>query len=437
MPQRHHGLRRLLGAAALAAACSSASTPPPPSASLSPSDGILFNVVDRMANARGEPLVIQFDRSMARTSVVLAGTLTSNTYASAWSTRVESDDTLTLRPASAGGQWTEGLGFTLHVAGHALAGGDLSADFTLNVGALTPRIQIEPYPYAASDQPIVVSLDFHPDPASLVLGGVLAESAHEVTWAVDHSSFTLRPTTYWATALGQSLSVLVYGSHSTAVLGEGLFFFNVSGLIPTGELSPASGPLQPTQAITVLFSESMYRSSLYLGGTLSPGVFRTTWSATTVFDDTVTITPSLFWPAGAQRLTIDGSSFDGHPLTQLNASYDVALDAACGAAGGACVNATDCAHPVSQLSSWTQTCYVASAGSEAPTETCIQGGGGSPGTPGTITPGCSVCSYQYATCALTNCFDDCRVELGMFNCRLCVAAAGCTTSFSACAGRTF
>lgn len=424
-------LAAALAAAVLSACSGSSSTPAPPtppSVTLRPSDGFLLNI-DRGGSVQGEPLAILFGGGMQRATVVVTGSVAGDVHSSAWSTRAAADDTLTLT-LPAGASWTAGSGRTLHAAGTAASGAAVSADFTLDVGSYRPVVTAVPSPPAlTTNQPVVLAFAFEADPATLVLGGALPASVHLVTWATDHGSVTLAPTTAWASLAGQDLTVAVTSVHSAALAASGTFTYDVAGTSPGGALVPASGSLAQHGAIQAVFTTTMDQASLSLGGTLAGSAAPATWSATVHPDDTLTLTPAAAWPGGAQTLTVDATDLAGHPLVAtLAGSYAVTVDAACGTAGGACVNATDCAFTMLQLGGWTYGCFVTNLGSPASVPACIEANG--------VTAGCATCAAAYATCAGTNCLTPCQSGLSSPTCTSCLDASGCTAAFTTCGGRT-
>jgi len=427
----------LLSFSTLLAACGGGSpSPAPVSATLKPSDGLLFNV-DTAGSVAGEPLVITFGASMAPDTVVLGGSVGAEPHTSTWSTGAVASDTLTLRP-SPQATWTEGTGRSLQVRGTTTGGAAVTQSFPLDVyRTIQGYVAVSPAGGSiTTNQSLMVTFLFPADPNTLVLGGsLLSGVSYQRTWAPDHGHVTLAPSGGWFTGASQELTVQVVSSHSAALTAQGSFNFTVAGTSPTGVLSPAGGAIGSATPITVNFSTTMDQASLTLGGALATAGVLRSWSTARVADDTVTLTPLDFWPPGTVDLVVSAADLDGFPLlASAVGTYQVPVNATCGAVG-ACVNATDCAYGVATLAGWTQACFVAHVNDQAATATCIQASPTAPATP--VTAGCADCAAAYAFCAKASCLSQCAPPGGLTSagCVACLAPS-CTPTFTACSGRS-
>ncbi len=93
---------------------------------------------------------------------------------------------------------------------------------------------------------------------------------------------------------------------------------------PTATASPSSGTISGTQAITIIFTETISQNSLTLGETMASEA-TTTWSnsQTKAVDDTLRISPSTTWTGGAGTLTIDCTDAAGNALETLSLSFTI------------------------------------------------------------------------------------------------------------------
>lgn len=98
----------------------------------------------------------------------------------------------------------------------------------------------------------------------------------------------------------------------------------------------------------------------------------------------------------------------------------------CGTAGGACVDATDCAIGKSQMETWEGSCAQSSLGDSKKTATCMEGKG--------VTSPCAACWGDVAACGAKNCLAQCIGGSQSQQCRDCTKAAGCDDAFTACSG---
>jgi len=92
---------------------------------------------------------------------------------------------------------------------------------------------------------------------------------------------------------------------------------------PTALVSPGSGmPINGSKQIQIIFSESMKKTSLVIGGSLQAEADAGTWTTVSSSDDRLTIAPLTTWSGGGARtLTIDATDLAGNPLSRLTTTY--------------------------------------------------------------------------------------------------------------------
>ena len=93
---------------------------------------------------------------------------------------------------------------------------------------------------------------------------------------------------------------------------------------PTATVSPSSpATLGASTTITVSFSTSMEPSSLSMGGTLAQQAYVTAWSAASVSNDTLSISPQSTWTGGSFNLSIAAKDLSGTAIDTLNLLYTI------------------------------------------------------------------------------------------------------------------
>jgi hypothetical protein len=194
-------------------------------------------------------------------------------------------------------------------------------------------------------------------------------------------------------------------------------------------VSPAAPAIWDNQPLRITFNASMNTGSLEVSGTLASPAPLASWSTSAVANDTLVLTPNTLWTVGDGAVTVKASDGAGRALTPaLQASYTVKAFASCGPSAGACNSATDCDFTVTQLATWTQTCFISNGLNAAKTSTCVQRDHG-------VTAGCADCTSAMARCGFENCAAPCSADPAGAACIGCVATF-CADAFVTCAGRT-
>jgi len=126
-----------------------------------------------------------------------------------------------------------------------------------------------------------------------------------------------------------SLQILFFALFAVAVAGCGGDSSNDSGNPPPvsgndedPQLSP-DGELAAKQPLVITFDRSMDPDSLQLAGSLAENA-QAEWSSSDTDNDTLTLTPSGYWSAGSQTLTVTVNDSDGDAIDPLEAELNVA-----------------------------------------------------------------------------------------------------------------
>ncbi len=176
------------------------------------------------------------------------------------------------------------------------------------------------------DRSIVITFTEPMDPASLVLGGVMASSAGPGVFdsaARPDDRLTLLPRTTWPEA-GLDLSVRI----STAA-GEGLpvlnLFYQVDDSVPSGNFSPFQNVIGTEQVIALQLNETIARASVVATGTIGSDATLAFGTTASTDDRIEFLPPANGWTPGAgQLLQVDLADLVGLTNT-LSITYTVDL----------------------------------------------------------------------------------------------------------------
>ncbi|MCH8844994.1 MAG: Ig-like domain-containing protein [SAR324 cluster bacterium] len=155
---------------------------------------------------------IQFSESMTTASLIftfLLGGFEAEKQA-VWSTTDSTDDTLTISPVTI---WNDGFASVLQFTVSDLAGNGSSTSLSYHVDAIVPSAAtIDPTSGdpIASFTAIVIEFDEEMDPASLVLGGTLADESDGGVFALAGSNsdtVTVSPATAWSAGDDRTLTI--------------------------------------------------------------------------------------------------------------------------------------------------------------------------------------------------------------------------------------
>ena len=324
MKHHHHPLALLLALLSLSlnlAGCGGGSDSSP-AAPITPT--VTVSPMDNSTIATDAVVQFNFNTSMDTTTLTVGGTLGA-VAATSWSNTAVSNDTLTLSPVST---WSS-INYTLTMsvdsaAGVAIAPVDLSltADSFLTVAWVNPAVGAD----INASQTITIGFSEAMDSTTLALSGTLGTNSDGGTWSADARTLTLAPATSWPEGSDNlTLSVDNAGGTSTSNLSAS---FNVDATAATATPTPAnSGSLYDDADIVIVFSETMDTTTLDLTGSLATEVGSSTWSQTTVSNDTLTLAPATTWTAGAQTIGVTAADPVGNSsVTNLSYTVVVAVD---------------------------------------------------------------------------------------------------------------
>ncbi|MFC1524468.1 Ig-like domain-containing protein [Thermodesulfobacteriota bacterium] len=276
-----------------------------------------------------QQIVITFSEAMDSSTLVLGGTMNTDSDGGAWSKVNFTDDTLTISPST---NWSSGAQ-TLTVDADDLFGNAVS---TLNL-----NYTVDTTPPAGNENPssgtnisssgqIVIFFTESMDTSTLVIGGSMESEGDGGIWSennVPDDTLTIGPASAWT---GGAATLTV---DADDLIGNTLPTMNLSYTVAIPNPSvdstyPANGGNLPkTQTITIRFSKSMDTGSLSLGGTLILDSSTTNWSQNVSPDDTLELTPVSKWTQHpTTTLMVDADDLFSNPLTQLNLSYTLATD---------------------------------------------------------------------------------------------------------------
>jgi len=143
-----------------------------------------------------QPIVVVFDESMVPSSLVLEGTMASQSGLTTWTATTRANDTLSLMPSTT---WTGGSGdLTINVtdsAGNALR----TLSLRYNVDNIPPTGNVSPANGATigPSTEIVINFSESIDIGSLQLNGSLFPQSDGGVWSNNDATLTLTPNTTW------------------------------------------------------------------------------------------------------------------------------------------------------------------------------------------------------------------------------------------------
>ncbi|WP_444958753.1 Ig-like domain-containing protein [Microbulbifer sp. ZKSA002] len=145
-------------------------------------------------------------------------------------------------------------------------------------------------------------------------------------YQVSEDSLELRPNDVWGE--GEELSLIINAQDSAGnQMTEIAVKYQVENFTPTvNSILPQDIRLEKNDSFKVQFSETMDVDSLQLGGMLLEDDYKVVWSATAVENDTLTVTPRVYWIAGQERtISVDVMDLAGNPIPTVNRSFTVPM----------------------------------------------------------------------------------------------------------------
>lgn len=307
---------------------SSPAAPSTPTVTVSP--------LDNSTIATDTVVQFKFNTSMDTATLTTGGSMGA-VAATSWSNTAVSNDTLTLSPVSTWSSTSHTLTMSIDsTAGLAIDPLDLSftADSSLTVAWVNPAVGAD----INASQNITIGFSEAMDSTTLVISGTLASNSDGGTWSADARTLTLAPTTSWPEGT-IALTLDVDNAGGTPINTLSISYV-VDATAATATPTPAnSGSLYDDTDIVIVFSETMDTATLDLTGSLATEVGSSTWSQTTVSNDTLTLAPASTWTAGAQTINVTAADPVGNS-TVTNLSYTVVV--AVDNDGDGYTNSTDC-----------------------------------------------------------------------------------------------
>ncbi|MDY6934299.1 MAG: Ig-like domain-containing protein [Spirochaetota bacterium] len=289
-----------------------------PTSTVNPPSGATINNIQK--------IVLTFSESMDTGTLVLGGSMQSESDGGSWLNVTNENDTLTISPDTS---WSEVVGATLTIDCDDLGGNSIDTiSLSYDVDATASTITIvspDNDSIIRTSQKIVITFSEIMDTGTLVLGGSMESEGDGGVWTDADSILTISPNPTWTDGSGRTLTIdcddLVGNSVATISLT-----YNVDAAVPTViSVSPTSDLIILTsQTIVITFSESMDTGTLVLGGSMESEGDGGSWSNDTFDNDTLTISPGSEWTVGEGRtLTIVCRDLVGNQLSTLSLSYQV------------------------------------------------------------------------------------------------------------------
>lgn len=220
---------------------------------------------------------------------------------------------------------------SMHCGGGGSGGGDSTAPTVLDVQPSTGPIN--------GSTEIVIAFDESMDPGTLVLGGPLGLASDGGSWSMGvaaDDTLSIGPSGLWSSGVGQALTV-----DGQDLAGNPMATLNLSYTVDTGVpvavASPSGGSvLLSSDAVVLVFNESMQSMSLSISGTLAQECDGGVWSSQVSTNDTLSISPAGTWTLFSTRtLDLDATDMAGNALSTVSLSYTI----------GECVPFTNAVRP--------------------------------------------------------------------------------------------
>ena len=280
-------------------------------------------------------IIITFSETMDTNSLVLTGSMASQHDGGVWSTTTNTNDTLTIGPATA---WTGGSGRTLTInvtdlAGNAVPAVNLSyfVDTSLVSAAVSPANGSS----LATNEAIVVTFSKAMNTATLVTGGTLAAASGAPAWStttLTDDTLTISPAATWSVGGAKTLTI-----DASDTLGNPLTTLNLTydaGIIfvtTTGNDSDSGQKSAPLKTITAALAKTGFPEVHAQGGTFNEtvtmpdgktlkGSYDTNWTAADVVSTATRIvgassSGSLIIQNNTQVVTVATVRVDGVTAT--------------------------------------------------------------------------------------------------------------------------
>ena len=279
-------------------------------------------------------IIITFNETMDTNSLVLTGSMASQHGGGVWSTTTNTNDTLTIGPATA---WTGGSGRTLTINATDLAGNAVPAvnltyfvDTSLVSAAVSPANGSS----LATNQAIVVTFSKAMNTGTLVTGGTLTAESGTPAWSTTtrtNDTLTINPATTWS--VGGARTLIIDASDT---LGNSLTTLNLTydgGIIfvtTTGNDSDSGQKSAPLKTITAALAKTGFPEVHVQGGTFNEtvtmadgktlkGSYDTGWAAANVASTPTRIigasSGSLIIQNNTQAVTVATVRVDGVTAT--------------------------------------------------------------------------------------------------------------------------
>lgn len=265
-------------------------------------------------------LTVTFDEPVQPDSLVLSGTLGKVSPVVIFS------DSRRRVQLSAVNAWPHGPEQTLTVQATDDAGNTGSTTFVLHVDAEAPSFVVTPQSgqELAPHRAVTVQFSETMQLGGFELGGELgAESDGGLLSSSTNAYDTLSigPVGTWSPGSNRELWVRAVDAAGNPVQIE--LRYSIDGTAPTATVTPPTGSRLPADgAVEISFSKSMAPSTLVLGGELGPQA-TTTWSTTSLANDTLQLLPPSRWSeSAAATLEVTAADEAGNPV-QVTAIFVV------------------------------------------------------------------------------------------------------------------
>ena len=295
-----------------------------------------INISNGATIGQAQTIIINFSEAMDNTTLSISGDMAGES-SSTWSTDQNASDTLSIAPSVT---WSNGIGRSLIIdvadlAGNALA--TLNLNFSIDANSPMGTANPNSGTIINASQVITVTFNKAMDITSTSLSGSMAAESNGGVWSssqLSNNTLTISPNTTWSSG-GQTLLVNASDplGNSAAIVSLN---YSVDGQAPTvSSINIESGSVISTsQAIELIYNESMDTGSLSLSGSMIANSDNGIWSTSNANNDTLTISPTNAWNSGAGTIVVNASDLLGnsaiisldYSVDTTPASYSVNVD---------------------------------------------------------------------------------------------------------------
>lgn len=298
-----------------------------PQGTIDPPDGTLTEDLSQI-------FTITYDTSMKTNTLTYGNDMGVEAATGSWSTDSVTNDTLSISPAD---QWSENKDRQLYAQVYESKGyymARVSATYFIDYNAPVGTPDPDPSEYITDlDGCVVITFDDVMDSDNYTLGGTMNSDIGSAVWSTvvidsiekENNTLTLCPSSEWTEGDGRTLTLDAIDQAGHPMQETLSLTYNIDGTAPS-PISidpPDETDIYVNSSIEIVLDEGIVPDTLELSEYMSPAANTPVVSQTNIPNDTITITPELFWPSGPNRnLIITAEDIAGNVM-EISLTYEV------------------------------------------------------------------------------------------------------------------